>query len=105
MMYLYCRGKPNLLDMGSLMIKPIQRVMKYPLLLCELRNSTPSSHPDFQALEDAYAAVKHINVNINELKRRIDLGKRRYDEVGVLGWNLLFIFWRIRMCQKLQKVL
>ncbi|XP_068831668.1 rho guanine nucleotide exchange factor 38-like [Capricornis sumatraensis] len=59
--------------MGSLMIKPIQRVMKYPLLLCELRNSTPSSHPDFQALEDAYAAVKHINVNINELKRRKDL--------------------------------
>ncbi|XDB51213.1 hypothetical protein AB1E18_004776 [Capra hircus] len=67
------QGKPNLLDMGSLMIKPIQRVMKYPLLLCELRNSTPSSHPDFQALEDAYAAVKHINVNINELKRRKDL--------------------------------
>uniref|UniRef100_A0A8C2NS31 Rho guanine nucleotide exchange factor 38 n=1 Tax=Capra hircus TaxID=9925 RepID=A0A8C2NS31_CAPHI len=67
------KGKPNLLDMGSLMIKPIQRVMKYPLLLCELRNSTPSSHPDFQALEDAYAAVKHINVNINELKRRKDL--------------------------------
>ncbi|XP_008049669.1 rho guanine nucleotide exchange factor 38 [Carlito syrichta] len=66
-------GKPNLLDMGSLMIKPIQRVMKYPLLLCELRNSTPSSHPDYRALEDAFAAVKDINVNINELKRRKDL--------------------------------
>ncbi|KAL2780694.1 rho guanine nucleotide exchange factor 38 isoform 1 [Daubentonia madagascariensis] len=66
-------GKPNLLDMGSLMIKPIQRVMKYPLLLCELRNSTPPSHPDYRALEDAFAAVKDINVNINELKRRKDL--------------------------------
>uniref|UniRef100_A0A8D0V4Y3 Rho guanine nucleotide exchange factor 38 n=1 Tax=Sus scrofa TaxID=9823 RepID=A0A8D0V4Y3_PIG len=66
-------GKPNLLDMGSLMIKPIQRVMKYPLLLCELRNSTPPSHPDFKALEDAFAAVKDINININELKRRKDL--------------------------------
>lgn len=65
--------KPNLLDMGSLMIKPIQRVMKYPLLLCELRNSTPPSHPDFKALEDAFAAVKDINININELKRRKDL--------------------------------
>lgn len=90
--------------MGSLMIKPIQRVMKYPLLLCELRNSTPSSHPDFQALEDAYAAVKHINVNINELKRRKDLGKRRYNEVGVWGWNFLFMFWRIRMSQQLRQV-
>nr|XP_012634461.1 rho guanine nucleotide exchange factor 38 isoform X5 [Microcebus murinus] len=67
------RGKPNLLDMGSLMIKPIQRVMKYPLLLCELRNSTPTSHPDHGALEAAFAAVKDINVNINELKRRKDL--------------------------------
>ncbi|XP_053417033.1 rho guanine nucleotide exchange factor 38 [Nycticebus coucang] len=66
-------GKPNLLDMGSLMIKPIQRVMKYPLLLCELRNSTPPYHPDYRALEDAFAAVKDINVNINELKRRKDL--------------------------------
>uniref|UniRef100_A0A8C3WLG0 Rho guanine nucleotide exchange factor 38 n=1 Tax=Catagonus wagneri TaxID=51154 RepID=A0A8C3WLG0_9CETA len=71
--YLCCRGKPNLLDMGSLMIKPIQRVMKYPLLLCELRNSTPPSHPDFKALEDAFATVKDINININELKRRKDL--------------------------------
>ncbi|KAH0500780.1 Rho guanine nucleotide exchange factor 38 [Microtus ochrogaster] len=67
------KGKPNLLDMGSLMIKPIQRVMKYPLLLCELRNSTPPSHPDYRALEEAFAAVKDINVNINELKRRKDL--------------------------------
>ncbi|XP_035149093.3 rho guanine nucleotide exchange factor 38 isoform X1 [Callithrix jacchus] len=66
-------GKPNLLDMGSLMIKPIQRVMKYPLLLCELRNSTPPSHPDYRALDDAFTAVKDINVNINELKRRKDL--------------------------------
>uniref|UniRef100_M3YC74 Rho guanine nucleotide exchange factor 38 n=1 Tax=Mustela putorius furo TaxID=9669 RepID=M3YC74_MUSPF len=66
-------GKPNLLDMGSLMIKPIQRVMKYPLLLCELRGSTPPSHPDFRALGDAFTAVKDVNVNINELKRRKDL--------------------------------
>ncbi|XP_060042298.1 rho guanine nucleotide exchange factor 38 isoform X2 [Erinaceus europaeus] len=66
-------GKPNLLDMGSLLIKPIQRVMKYPLLLCQLRNSTPAWHPDARALEDACASLRDINVNINELKRRKDL--------------------------------
>lgn len=93
---LYRRGKPNLLDMGSLMIKPIQRVMKYPLLLCELRNSTPPCHPDFRALEDAFAAVRDINVNINELKRRKDLGKKTYDELGVFRfWSVLFMFLRI----------
>ncbi|NXG49274.1 ARH38 factor, partial [Psilopogon haemacephalus] len=67
------KGKPNLMDMGSLMIKPVQRVMKYPLLLCELLNSTPASHPDHKVLEDALFAMKNINVNINELKRRKDL--------------------------------
>ncbi|XP_066488429.1 rho guanine nucleotide exchange factor 38-like [Tiliqua scincoides] len=66
-------GKPNLLDMGSLMIKPIQRVMKYPLLLCELLNSTPISHPDHRALQNALVTVKGMNMNINELKRRKDL--------------------------------
>ncbi|XP_048799308.1 rho guanine nucleotide exchange factor 38 isoform X1 [Lagopus muta] len=66
-------GKPNLMDMGSLMIKPVQRVMKYPLLLHELLNSTPASHPDHKALQEALSAMKNINVNINELKRRKDL--------------------------------
>ncbi|NXT68569.1 ARH38 factor, partial [Chaetops frenatus] len=67
------RGKPNLMDLGSLLIKPVQRLMKYLLLLHELLNSTPASHPDHEALQDALFAMKNINVNINELKRRKDL--------------------------------
>ncbi|KAM4899752.1 rho guanine nucleotide exchange factor 38 [Sylvia borin] len=66
-------GKPNLMDLGSLLIKPVQRLMKYPLLLHELLNSTPASHPDHETLQDALYAMKNINVNINELKRRKDL--------------------------------
>ncbi|KAJ1217501.1 hypothetical protein NDU88_005095 [Pleurodeles waltl] len=76
------QGKSNLLDIGSLMIKPIQRIMKYPLLLCEMMNSTPATHPDYKALKEAFVAVRDINVNINELKRRKDLvlKYRRSDE-------------------------
>ncbi|XP_031965234.1 rho guanine nucleotide exchange factor 38 [Corvus moneduloides] len=66
-------GKPNLIDLGSLLIKPVQRLMKYPLLLHELLNATPASHPDHKALQDALFVMKNINVNINELKRRKDL--------------------------------
>uniref|UniRef100_U3K0P9 Rho guanine nucleotide exchange factor 38 n=1 Tax=Ficedula albicollis TaxID=59894 RepID=U3K0P9_FICAL len=66
-------GKPNLMDLGSLLIKPVQRLMKYPLLLHKLLNSTPASHPDHEGLQDALFAMKNINVNINELKRRKDL--------------------------------
>ena len=69
------RGKPNLLNMGSLLIKPVQRIMKYPLLLGELWQATPEDHPDFRPLQEAFTAAKIINVTINEFKRRKDIGE------------------------------
>uniref|UniRef100_A0A3Q2XEI0 Dynamin-binding protein n=1 Tax=Hippocampus comes TaxID=109280 RepID=A0A3Q2XEI0_HIPCM len=66
-------GKPHLLDMGSLLIKPVQRIMKYPLLLGELWQATPEDHPDSRPLQEAFTATKIINININEFKRRKDI--------------------------------
>ncbi|XP_045294507.1 dynamin-binding protein isoform X3 [Leopardus geoffroyi] len=66
-------GCTNYINLGSFLIKPVQRVMRYPLLLMELLNSTPESHPDKMPLTNAVLAVKEINVNINEYKRRKDL--------------------------------
>ncbi|XP_059254318.1 dynamin-binding protein isoform X2 [Mustela nigripes] len=66
-------GCTNYINLGSFLIKPVQRVMRYPLLLMELLNSTPESHPDKVPLTSAVLAVKDINVNINEYKRRKDL--------------------------------
>lgn len=51
--------------------------MRYPLLLMELLGATPESHPDRPQLTKALQAVKEINVNINEYKRRKDLGKKK----------------------------
>ncbi|XP_072559380.1 dynamin-binding protein isoform X2 [Paramormyrops kingsleyae] len=67
------RGKTNYINLGSFLIKPVQRVMRYPLLLTELLNATPTAHHDQQQLAEAVSAVKEINVNINEYKRRKDL--------------------------------
>uniref|UniRef100_H3DNH5 Dynamin-binding protein n=1 Tax=Tetraodon nigroviridis TaxID=99883 RepID=H3DNH5_TETNG len=67
------RGKTNYINLGSFLIKPVQRVMRYPLLLMELLGATPESHPDRPELTKALQAVKEINVNINEYKRRKDL--------------------------------
>ncbi|KAJ8264741.1 hypothetical protein GJAV_G00153450 [Gymnothorax javanicus] len=66
-------GKTNYINLGSFLIKPVQRVMRYPLLLMELLNTTPESHHDRKQLAEALLAVKEINVNINEYKRRKDL--------------------------------
>lgn len=51
--------------------------MRYPLLLMELLGATPESHHDRPQLTQALQAVKEINVNINEYKRRKDLGKKK----------------------------
>ncbi|XP_030610709.1 dynamin-binding protein isoform X4 [Archocentrus centrarchus] len=67
------RGKTNYINLGSFLIKPVQRVMRYPLLLTELLGATPESHHDRDQLTKAVQAVKQINVNINEYKRRKDL--------------------------------
>ncbi|XP_066520490.1 dynamin-binding protein isoform X2 [Hoplias malabaricus] len=67
------RGKTNYINLGSFLIKPVQRVMRYPLLLTELLNATPESHHDRKQLEEAVRSVKEINGNINEYKRRKDL--------------------------------
>ncbi|KAM6897223.1 dynamin-binding protein isoform 2-T2 [Xenentodon cancila] len=66
-------GKTNYINLGSFLIKPVQRVMRYPLLLSELLGATPESHHDRPKLIVAVQAVKEINVNINEYKRRKDL--------------------------------
>lgn len=68
------RGKANYINLGSFLIKPVQRVMRYPLLLTELLGATPESHHDRPQLAKAVQVVKEINVNINEYKRRKDLG-------------------------------
>nr|XP_043869373.1 dynamin-binding protein isoform X3 [Solea senegalensis] len=66
-------GKTNYINLGSFLIKPVQRVMRYPLLLMELLGATPESHHDRPQLTKALLDVKNINVNINEYKRRKDL--------------------------------
>ncbi|KAM4704029.1 dynamin-binding protein [Rhinophrynus dorsalis] len=66
-------GCTNYINLGSFLIKPVQRVMRYPLLLMELLGATPDSHPDKTPLKEAVRSVKDINVNINEYKRRKDL--------------------------------
>ncbi|XP_044045715.1 rho guanine nucleotide exchange factor 38 isoform X2 [Siniperca chuatsi] len=83
-------GKPNLLNMGSLLIKPVQRIMKYPLLLGELWQATPEDHPDYRPLQEAFTAAKIINVNINEFKRRKDIVMKykRLEDEGTLRGKL-----------------
>ncbi|EPS25846.1 hypothetical protein PDE_00782 [Penicillium oxalicum 114-2] len=60
-------------DLDSLIVKPVQRILKYPLLLSELLASTSPDHPDRDNIQKALQGVTDISVRINEMKKRADL--------------------------------
>jgi hypothetical protein len=60
-------------SLDSLLVKPVQRVLKYPLLLSQLLEETSDNHPDFSAIEVAAREMTGVSHRINELKKRVDL--------------------------------
>lgn len=60
-------------DLDSLLVKPTQRISKYPLMLQQLLDSTPSDHPDHDALKVAAKDSIAMLTRINEAKKRTEL--------------------------------
>ncbi len=60
-------------DLDSLLVKPVQRILKYPLLLDQLLEATPEAHPDFANLSIAAREMKGMAKRIDESKKRADL--------------------------------
>ncbi|CAI8504579.1 unnamed protein product [Pichia kudriavzevii] len=52
------------------LIKPIQRLLKYPLLLSQLLKESDPSWPNYNELHQAYIISKEVAMDINESKRR-----------------------------------
>lgn len=68
------RAETQAWDLQSLLIKPVQRVLKYPLLLDKLVQATSDKHVDYKHIHMARETVAHVAQDINEIKRRKDLG-------------------------------
>lgn len=74
-------------NLDSLLIKPMQRITKYPNLLIQLLHETPPDHPDRAALEGAKATLEDAIEEINKTKKNFELvgqivGRKRKDSVG-----------------------
>lgn len=67
------RKETNCFDIPSILIKPVQRILKYPLMLNELIKCTPNDSRDFEYLQSAVIMITDLATNINEFKRRKDL--------------------------------
>ena len=69
----YAHDLTSAWDLDSLLVKPVQRILKYPLLLDQLLEVTPENHPDFTALDIAAREMKGMAKRIDEMKKRADL--------------------------------
>lgn len=60
-------------NLDSLLIKPMQRITKYPNLLIQLLHETPPDHPDRPALEAAKVSLEDAIEEINKTKKNFEL--------------------------------
>ncbi|KAK9702352.1 Guanine nucleotide exchange factor for Cdc42p, partial [Basidiobolus ranarum] len=88
----------------SLLIKPVQRVCKYPLLLAQLVKLMSPDEPYYQELLDGLEAVKRVTDGVNETQRKeenlIELKKL---EKIIENWNgpSLSYFGELHLFEKL----
>ncbi|WBW71498.1 RhoGEF for Cdc42 (Gef1) [Schizosaccharomyces osmophilus] len=59
----------NAWDLGSLIIKPLQRLLKYPLLLQKIIDATPESNPEHPDLILCYQLLQELIANINQKQK------------------------------------
>uniref|UniRef100_A0A3P8TDF7 DH domain-containing protein n=1 Tax=Amphiprion percula TaxID=161767 RepID=A0A3P8TDF7_AMPPE len=62
--------------LGDLMIKPVQRIPRYELLVKDLLKHTPEDHPDHQFLLDAQRDIKRLAEKINKGRRSAEEAER-----------------------------
>lgn len=67
------------LDLSSYLVKPLQRITKYSLLLRELIKHTLPSHPDYADLQEAMTKINEVNTTINEKMKTFDQRQKVLD--------------------------
>eukprot|EP00842_Homolaphlyctis_polyrhiza_P006733 jgi/Hompol1/7060/HPOL_001538-RA len=79
------QGRTGAWDLASLIVKPVQRVLKYPLLIKSLIKETDQDHPDYENLNDAFAAMELVAEKINEVKKRKDIVEKYVEGKGKIN--------------------
>ncbi|VDM43112.1 unnamed protein product [Toxocara canis] len=66
----------NVFDVHTVVTRPIQRCLKYPLFIAELIKNTPISHIDHPKLVEALKQMSVVASKMNESKRRKELAQK-----------------------------
>ncbi|XP_073507441.1 rho guanine nucleotide exchange factor 37 [Phyllobates terribilis] len=75
-------SSPQYTDLSFYIVMPVQRIMKYPLLLQNILSKDAQDKDSRDAMQRAHDTMKEVNVNINENKRRKEVAKKylQYDQ-------------------------
>lgn len=68
----HCPNLTTAWDLDSLLIKPVQRMLRYPILLSELIEKTVPDHPDL-------IMIRQAKDTITKIAERIDVAKKRQE--------------------------
>jgi hypothetical protein len=92
-----CQSDPRIngMPLSSFLIKPMQRITKYPLLIKKILDYTPDNHPDRQNLQEALAKAEEFCTQVNEGVREKENSDRlewlqRCVQCDGLGEELVF---------------
>ncbi|OCT88630.1 hypothetical protein XELAEV_18017259mg [Xenopus laevis] len=69
-------SKPKCSDISFILVMPVQRITKYPLLLLSILKNCPPNGEEHVAIQNAYSAMQEVNQNINEYKRCKEAGSK-----------------------------
>ncbi|KAF4999267.1 hypothetical protein FDECE_11561 [Fusarium decemcellulare] len=82
-------------DLDSLLIKPMQRITKYPNLIITILQHTPQDHPDREGLVEAKEILETAIIEINKTKKNFELvgqivGRKRKESDVKAGFARAF---------------
>jgi hypothetical protein len=80
-----CQTKCGNMPLDSYLLKPLQRLTRYPLLLNEILRKTPADHKDHASIKRAHAAAIQMVSAANEAARAAD----NEDELRAIAESLL----------------
>ncbi|KAI8097158.1 uncharacterized protein BX664DRAFT_325678 [Halteromyces radiatus] len=93
-------------QLPSMLIKPVQRICKYPLLQSELIKSTNKDWPYFAEMDDGLESIKRVTEKVNETQRQheniqaVEDLKKRVDDwkgISIDGYGSLLLQEKITM--------
>lgn len=78
----------NQQPLDSFLVKPVQRICRYPLLIHGILKNTPKDHPDYDILNTTLQKLQNITDVVNEYTRKKDSENKLFQlDLKITGYD------------------